>query len=229
MNTELSLLEARARRHAALGEPVRLAIVERLLLSDASPTELGRELDISSNLLAHHLGLLEQAGLVARARSEGDQRRTYVRLNHAALAGLVPAGERRAERVVFVCTGNSARSPLAAALWARRSHVPAASAGTQPAPRIHPGTVAAARRHHLKLDGTATRHLEAVLRPRDLVVAVCDRAHEHCARSDQWLHWAVPDPAPAGTTAAFDAAVRELTAWIDRLAPAIHPLGVIDD
>ena len=223
-------MEVRARRHAALGEPARLAIVERLLLTDASPTELGRQLGLASNLLAHHLGLLEQAGLITRARSQADHRRTYVRLVPGALAGLVPAGSHRAARVVFVCTANSARSPLAAALWARRSRLPAASAGTAPAPRVHPGAVAAARRHGLSLAGARTRRLETVLRPGDLVVAVCDNAHEHAAtRAGEWLHWAVPDPAPAGTDAAFDAAVQELSERIDRLAPAIHPLEETDD
>jgi protein-tyrosine-phosphatase len=229
MNTDLSPLEERARRHAALGEPARLAIVERLVLSDASPTELGRELGLPGNLLAHHLGLLETAGLIARARSQADHRRTYVRLNHGALAGLVPAGMRSAARVVFVCTANSARSPLAAALWARRSRLPAASAGTQPAARVHPGAVAAARRHGLRLADAGTRHLDHVLRPGDLVVAVCDNAHEHAARTEAWLHWAVPDPAPEGSDAAFDAAVRELSERIDRLIPAIRPLGADDD
>jgi protein-tyrosine-phosphatase len=234
MNAERTDLELRAKRHAALGEPARLAIVERLLLSDASPTELGRELALPSNLLAHHLGQLEQVGLVTRARSESDHRRTYVRLNPEPLAGLVPVGARQAERVVFVCTANSARSPLAQALWSERSRIPAASAGTEPADRVHPGAVKAARRHGLSLAGSRTRHIDQVLRPGDLVVAVCDHAHEHAGiRTDPWLHWAVPDPAPAGTDAAFDAAVAELTERIDRLAPAIHPLhldeGVDDD
>lgn len=225
MNAELTDLELRAKRHAALGEPARLAIVERLLLSDASPTELGRGLGISSNLLAHHLGLLDQAGLVTRARSESDHRRTYVRLNHRALADLVPAGAREAGRVVFVCTANSARSPLAEALWSARSRVPAASAGTEPAARVHPGAVEAARRHGLTLAGSRTRHVDQVLRPGDLVVAVCDHAHEHPGtRAGTWLHWAVPDPAPVGTEEAFDAAVAELTDRIERLAPAVHPL-----
>ena len=223
MNAELTDLELRAKRHAALGEPARLAIVERLVLSDASPTELGREFGLSSNLLAHHLGLLEQAGLVTRARSESDHRRTYVHLNHRALIDLVPSGVREAARVVFVCTGNSARSPLAEALWSARSPIPAASAGTEPAERVHPGTVKAARRHGLRLAGSETHSLEQVLRPGDLVVAVCDHAHEHAApHGGEWLHWAVPDPAPSGTDAAFDAAVAELTDRIDRLVPAVH-------
>lgn len=230
MSTELSSLESRARRHAALGEPARLAIVERLVLSDASPTELGRELGVASNLLAHHLALLEQAGLITRSRSEADHRRTYVRLRPNALADLVPSAVRTAARVVFVCTHNSARSPLAAALWARRSHLPAASAGTTPAPRVHPGALDAARRHGLPLTHTRTRHLEQVLRPGDLVIAVCDNAHEHPGtRTDQWLHWAVPDPARTGTDAAFDAAIEDLSDRIERIAPAIHPLGADDD
>jgi protein-tyrosine-phosphatase len=230
MNTEPPILEERARRHAALGEPARLAIVDRLMLSDASPTELGRLVGAPSNLLAHHLGLLEKAGLITRVRSEADHRRTYVRLNPGALCGLGPVGLCRAKRVVFVCTANSARSPLAAALWARRSSLPATSAGTTPAGQVHPGAVAAARRHDLVLAHTRTRRLDHLLRPGDLVVAVCDNAHEHTAtRTDDWLHWAVPDPARTGTDAAFDAAIEQLSDRIDRLIPAIRPLGVDDD
>src|SRR5215813_13089700 len=98
----------RARTHAALGEPARLAIADRLVLGDVSPGELGRELGLPSNLLAHHLTVLEQAGVVQRSRSEGDRRRTYVRLQTAALAVLSPPSGRTAARVVFVCTRNSA-------------------------------------------------------------------------------------------------------------------------
>ncbi|MGB3374019.1 MAG: winged helix-turn-helix domain-containing protein, partial [Microbacterium sp.] len=71
-------LEARARRHAALAEPVRLRIMDLLVRSDLSPTELGRRLGLASNLLAHHLNVLEAEGLLRRGRSEGDGRRSYV-------------------------------------------------------------------------------------------------------------------------------------------------------
>src|SRR6266516_8190906 len=93
-----SSLAARARLHAALGEPARLAIVDRLSLGDASPGEIGRALGVASNLLAHHVKLLEQAGVLERSRSEGDQRRTYLRLRPATLAGLLPARAVRAPR-----------------------------------------------------------------------------------------------------------------------------------
>lgn len=229
MNIEWSSeVVGRARLHAALGEPARLAIVDRLLLGDASPSELGRALGLASNLLAHHVKLLEQAGVVERCRSEGDHRRTYLRLRPAALAGLVPTGTVRAPRVVFVCTHNSARSQLAAALWKRHSRVPAASAGTQPATRVHPLAVATGREHGLPLKGTRTAHVDEVLRPDDLVVAVCDSAHEQL--TVERLHWSVPDPAPAGTEDAFDRAFRDLADRVDRLAPAVHPSpGANDD
>lgn len=220
-----SSLVSRARLHAVLGEPARLAIVDRLLLGDASPSEVGRELGLPSNLLAHHLKLLEQAGVIERTRSEGDQRRIYLRLRIDALAGLVPAGALTAPRVVFVCTHNSARSQLAAALWKKRSAVPTASAGTEPAERVHTLAVAAARARGLSLARARTAHVDTVLRPDDLVVAVCDNAHEQLGTHADRLHWSVPDPSRAGTDDAFDHVLRDLADRVDRLAPAVHHPG----
>lgn len=209
--------------HAALSDPVRLAAVDVLALGDAAPSELQVLLDIPSNLLAHHLRVLEQAGVVERSRSEGDRRRTYLRLSVGALQQLGPVPARTAPRVVFVCTHNSARSQLAAALWRRRSQVPAASAGTHPAERVHAGAVAAARRHGISLRRARPMHVDQVALDGDLVIAVCDNAHEELARSTPRLHWSVPDPARAGSDDAFDRAVTELTERIDRIAPHIHP------
>ncbi|WP_328838291.1 helix-turn-helix domain-containing protein [Streptomyces europaeiscabiei] len=231
MNAEWSAsVVARAQRHAALGEPARLAIIDRLLLGDASPGELGQELGLPSNLLAHHLKLLDQVGLVERSRSEGDRRRTYLRLRVETLADTMPAPLRTAPRVVFVCTHNSARSHLAAALWKRHSTVPAASAGTEPAQRVHPRAVAAAREHGLSLAHSRTSHIDETLRPDDLVVAVCDNAHEQLGpRLPDRLHWSVPDPTRTGTDDAFADALSDLASRIDRLAPAVRPPGGSDD
>jgi protein-tyrosine-phosphatase len=127
-----------------------------------------------------------------------------------------------APRVVFVCTQNSARSQLAAAVWARRSHVPALSAGTEPAARVHPRAQRVARKHDLDPDTWRTAHVDDVVQDDDLVIAVCDNAHEHLpADVRPRLHWSIPDPAAAGTDAAFEAAYREITARIDRLAPIV--------
>lgn len=231
MNVEwTSELRSRAGVYAALGEPARLAIVDRLMLGDAAPSELGRELGLSSNLLAHHLNLLDQADLIERIHSEGDHRRRYVRLRPENLSGLVPAGWRSAPRVVFVCTQNSARSQLAAALWAKRSQVPCTSAGTRPAARVHPQAAEVARRHGLSLGRARTSHVDDVLEDEDLVVAVCDNAHEQFEdRAPGRLHWSVPDPARDPTPEVFERVFDDITTRIDRLAPAIHHPGDADD
>lgn len=214
--------------HAALGEPARLAIVDRLTLGDASPTEVGAELGLPSNLLAHHVKSLERAGVVDRIRSEGDGRRTYLRLRPERIAGLAAAGTRTAPRVVFVCTHNSARSQLAAALWGRHSQIPAASAGTHPVRQVHPRAVAVARTAGLTLAPKRTAHVADVLRADDLVVAVCDNAHEELGTGER-LHWSVPDPARVDTDAAFTRAFTDLADRVDRLVPVVHTPGAGHD
>lgn len=216
-------VERRAAIHAALGEPARLAVVDALMLGDASPGELGDVLGLSSNLLAHHLRVLEEAGMIRRARSEADRRRSYVRLVPEALTMLTPADWTRAmpaSRVVFVCTRNSARSQLAAALWAHRSQVPVTSAGTDPGPGVHRRAIAAARRHGLVLDQRGTRHVARVVRPDDLVVAVCDNAYEELGRKPA-LHWSVPDPVRIDTDEAFEDAFTEIQSRVERLNLAV--------
>ena len=81
----------RAAVHAALGDPVRLAMVDDLAVSDRSPGELAERFGLRGNLLAHHLDVLEDAGVIERFRSAGDQRRRYVRLVEASLQDLVTA------------------------------------------------------------------------------------------------------------------------------------------
>jgi protein-tyrosine-phosphatase len=211
-------IEGRAARHAALGDPARLAIVDELTVSDRAPVELGRHLGVESNLLAHHLDVLERVGLVERSRSSGDGRRRYVHLRPDTLGDLVPGGAVRVGPALFVCTANSARSQLAAALWSSCTGHPATSAGTHPAQRVHPGAVVAARRAGLDLSDAVPTHLDDVtLRPA-LVVTVCDRAHEELGPAERRLHWSVPDPVPAGTPAAFDATLDELRARIEAVA-----------
>jgi ArsR family transcriptional regulator, arsenate/arsenite/antimonite-responsive transcriptional repressor / arsenate reductase (thioredoxin) len=224
MDAERNSRERRSGIYRALGDPGRLAVIDALLVGDASPSRLQRELGMSSNLLAHHVDVLEEAGLVRRVRSQGDRRRTYLTLVPGFGDELVPAGVARvAARVVFVCTENSARSQLAAALWAGHSEVPAASAGTHPATRVHPGAVAAARRHQVALTTTRPRRLDEVFRTGDMVITVCDQAHEELAGHPPGPHWSIPDPARAGTTAAFDTALSQLTERVTRVAPAITP------
>jgi len=225
MNTEITQdLAARAAVHAALADPARLHIADTLAAGDASPSDLAVMLAMPSNLLAHHLHVLEQAGLITRRRSDGDRRRTYLQLIPAALESLTRPAARTAGRVLFVCTANSARSHLAAALWRRASAVPAASAGTRPAARIDPGAIAAARRHHLPMRRLRPCYLSDVRQDGDLIITVCDMAREELGR-EAAVHWSVPDPVPAGDPASFDAALAELSDRVQRLAPRLARAG----
>lgn len=219
MNTEQSdELVRRVAVHAALADPARLRIVDTLTLGDAAPSELASMLAMPSNLLAHHLGVLQEVGLIVRGRSEGDRRRSYLRLVPDVLDSLSGGPVRTARRVLFVCTANSARSHLAAALWRRTSPVPVASAGTHPAERIEPGAIAAAERHRLPLRRLRPRRLADVRQNGDFIVTVCDLAHEELGMEAD-LHWSVPDPVPAGDPATFDRALADLARRVDGLAP----------
>lgn len=218
-STESSTLTARAAVHRALGDEHRLAIVDALQLSDRSPGELCALTGLSSNLLAFHLDVLEDAGVVRRERSRGDGRRRYVTLEVADLPP-APAQRLAADAVAFVCTANSARSQLAAALWASRTDARALSAGTQPAMRVHPLAVRVAHRHGLDLSGATPRRYDELEATPDLVVSVCDRAREsHPGATAATLHWSVADPADGDETD-FERAFLELSRRVDRLAAA---------
>ncbi|NYI45174.1 protein-tyrosine-phosphatase [Nocardioides aromaticivorans] len=229
MNAErTATLQQRAAVYAALADPTRLQVVDVLTVGDAASSELSSRLGTPSNLLAHHLKILEGAGVVERRRSEGDRRRSYWRLVHGVVGTLVgpltgPA-LKAPGRVVFVCTANTARSHLAAALWRATSDIPVTSAGTHPGDRIARGALATAGRHGLDLPDIAPRRLDEIGRPPrggDLLITVCDRAHEDLAGADD-LHWSVPDPAAGGTRAAFDRVHDELADRIRVTTPLLR-------
>ncbi len=227
MNTEQDRsLKRRAAVHAALADPARLLITDTLGDGDAAPSELARMLAMPSNLLAHHLRVLEEAGLVTRHRSEGDRRRSYLRLVPGALDALAGRPRRSAHRVLFVCTANSARSHLAAALWRQASRVPAASAGTHPAGAVDPGAIDAARRHRLPLPRRRPCHISGIQEDGDLVITVCDLAHEELGGRAA-LHWSVPDPVLAGDPGSFDSAMDELSQRVRQFAPRLDAGGSV--
>lgn len=223
-------VEERAAVHAALGEPVRLAIVDELTASDRAPSALAARFGLAGNLLAHHLDVLERVGLVERVASSGDGRRRYVRLRRHGLTDLGVGPGRRRGRALFVCTQNSARSQLAAALWRHRTGEAATSAGTHPAARVHPGAVAAATRAGLDMGDAHPRVLTDADLDADVVVTVCDRAHEELALGERALHWSIPDPVERGERRAFDDALAELddriTALTDRPPTREQPDGL---
>jgi protein-tyrosine-phosphatase/DNA-binding HxlR family transcriptional regulator len=227
MKMDRTSLARRATIHAALADPHRLEIVDELAISDRSPSELGTVLSIGSNLLAHHLRVLEEAGIVERLPSAGDARRRYVRLVPDAISAIVePVATLVAGHILFVCTANSGRSQLAAAVWNARHQVPATSAGTRPAERVRPEAIDAAARAGLDLHATRTRSIEEIRERPDLVVTVCDVAHEELRalpKGVHRLHWSIPDPAGSRSSSAFDKALARITSRVDVLAPRVRP------
>lgn len=125
-------------------------------------------------------------------------------------------------RVLFLCTGNSARSQMAEAILRRLSggRVEVASAGSHPRPEIHPmAKEAVARVLKIGMDGQFPKGLEALSGERfDYVITVCDLAAESCPvfpAGTARIHWSIEDPAGvAGSDTekrrAFEGAAREL-------------------
>ena len=105
-------------------------------------------------------------------------------------------------RVLFVCTGNSARSQIAEALLRRRGGdaFEAHSAGSAPA-GLHPLTVRVLAEDGIDASDAESTHVDAyVERPWDYVITVCDRAREACPvfpHAGEQLHWSLEDPAAA--------------------------------
>ncbi len=229
-------LQRRAAIFAALGEPVRLALVDRLVLGDLSPGQLATELGLGTNLLAHHLKVLEDAGVIRRIRSEGDRRRSYVQLRldddtvRAATRTENSSHRLRSpvSHLLFVCTANSARSQIAAATWNNLSTIPAASAGTHPARQVHPEAIAVARRHGLGLDRAVPVRIQDALRGRgQLIVAVCDNAHEELGPDLPRIHWSIPDPVRRGSESSFEDAYTQINDRVRHLSTiqAATPTG----
>lgn len=209
----------RAAAFAALGDPTRLAIADRLAASDLTPSEIVDFTGCSSPLVAHHLDVLEAAGIVRRAPSEADGRKRFVILATQWRGVLAPAIVP--DNVLFVCTRNSARSQMAAAIWRGRIGQRASSAGTHPAERVHPSAVRIARRHGFDLSSAEPTRFDPARTGRATVITVCDRAHDDLGvGGSARLHWSVPDPAASGDSRDFESAFRQLVERIGAIAPS---------
>jgi protein-tyrosine-phosphatase len=133
--------------------------------------------------------------------------------------------------VLFLCTGNSARSQMAEALAEQLSEgaVRAASAGSHPKP-LHPNAVRVMRARGIDLEGRRSKHLSEFTRRRfDYVISLCDRVREVCPEfpgPPQAIHWSVRDPArepgtDTQTQPAFERTAAELEMRIGFLLAAI--------
>ena len=132
--------------------------------------------------------------------------------------------------MLFLCTGNSARSQMAEALAQVRSggRVQASSAGSAPKP-LHPYAVRVMAEHGIDLAGRQSKHLTVFSGQRfDYVITLCDRVREVCPEfpgHPGHIHWSIPDPAACGsgeaTYAAFEQTAAELETRIGFLLAAI--------
>ena len=230
--------------------PLRWALLTELAASDRRVRELTTAVDEPQNLVSYHLRLLRSAGLIDARRSSFDGRDTYYHLNltrcssafreaaavlHPALAP-IPATTREAgtaaRSVLFLCTGNSARSPMAEALLRQRGHggIRVASAGSHPKPGLHPNAVRIMRDDYgIDIRGRQPQSLTAVARRRfDYVITVCDKIREFPRDhgSATTMHWSLPDPSAAADTdrasyPEFRRVATELNSRIGFLLPVL--------
>ena len=203
-----------------LADPVRWHLLVELGQSDRRVGELADLTGRPQNLVSYHLGELRRAGIVSARRSSADGRDVYYRSDtETCRALLVEAGRsirapavrggrpatgpprpRRRPRVLFVCTGNSARSQMAEALTEHHSSgaVEARSAGSHPK-ELHPQAVRAMGERGVDITGRSAKPLSRFARTRfDRVVTLCDRVREVCPRfpgDPVTVHWSIPDPA----------------------------------
>jgi protein-tyrosine-phosphatase/DNA-binding transcriptional ArsR family regulator len=239
--------------------PLRWRLLTALGDSDWRVRDLVGLLDEPQSLLSYHLRQLRDGGLVTARRSSHDARDSYYHLDldrcaealAATAAALHPALDpahrdgshdpptgrsRRAARVgavLFVCTGNSARSPIAESLLRHHggTSVHVASAGTRPKPGLHPNTVLVLREQFgIDVAAQRPRHLETLVGRRfDRVVTLCDKAREACPElphHPRRTHWSIPDPVTPGasdqaTYPAFQQIATDIDTRVRQLLPAL--------
>jgi protein-tyrosine-phosphatase/DNA-binding transcriptional ArsR family regulator len=233
------------------GHPLRWRLLAGLADSDLRVRELVTLVGQPQNLVSYHLRLLREGGLVTATRSSGDGRDSYYHLDldrcaralagtgaalHPALrvdstAPAPPVPPRRLSlvTVLFVCTGNSARSPIAEALLRHRTagEVAVTSAGVRPKAHLHPDAVRVlADRFGIDVAGRRPRSLDDVAGHRFThVITLCDKAREALPElpAPRRVHWSVPDPAATGDTGhpRFERAAADIDTRVRHLLPAL--------
>jgi protein-tyrosine-phosphatase/DNA-binding transcriptional ArsR family regulator len=235
--------------------PLRWKLLTILAGSDYRVRELVTRVGQPQNLVSYHLRLLRSGELVSVTRSSFDGRDSYYHLDldrcanalaetgaalHPALrddstAPVAREGRQGSRRtaVLFVCTGNSARSPIAEALLRHHAAdtVIVTSAGTRPKPRVHPNTVRVlGDQFGIDITGQQPGQLDTLAGRRfDHVLTLCDKAREACPEfphQPRRTHWSIPDPATGnptdrGSYAAFQHAAADIDRRIRHLLPVL--------
>ncbi|HEY8524589.1 MAG TPA: helix-turn-helix domain-containing protein [Acidimicrobiales bacterium] len=229
------------------GHPLRWRLLSELARCDRTVRELCERMGEPQNLVSYHLGKLRRSGLVVGRRSSADGRDTYYRVDlaraadqltatgaalHPALriapvaAARPPAGDRPV-RVLFLCTGNSARSQMAEALTNDRSGgaVAASSAGLRPKP-LHPHAVRVMREvYGIDIADRRPKHLDVFAGERfDEAISLCDKVREACPELPgpaETVHWSMADPSVDGSYPAFVQSAAELDTRIGFLLASL--------
>lgn len=201
----------------------RWNLLQLLAQSDYRVHDLVAKLQLPQNLVSYHLRQLRQGQLVTERRSSADERSVFYSLDveqlqllyvaageslHPAVAAVGTGSEAREDartqrplRVLFLCTENSARSQMAEALLRHLSHgtVEAFSAGSRPAPQIHPLARRCMEERGIDMSRAVPKHLEIFLGQQfDRIITVCDRVLESCLTfpgDPERVHWSLLDPA----------------------------------
>jgi protein-tyrosine-phosphatase len=234
------------------GHPLRWRLLGELTRSDRMVHELTELVGQPQNLVSYHLAKLREARLVSARRSSADRRDTYYTADLTRLGTMLsatgealhpglrlvpphPNGDETPAvraRVLFLCTGNSARSQIAEALTAIRSGgtVEARSAGSRPKP-LHANAIRVMREEYgIDLTGHRPKHLDVFAEQRfDRVISLCDRVREVCPEfpgDPERIHWSIPDPAAGHpdddeSYPAFEWTARELETRIGFLLTAL--------
>jgi protein-tyrosine-phosphatase len=234
-----------------VAHPLRWRLLRQLVRSDRAVWELTQLVDEPQNLVSYHLRQLRDGGLVVARRSSADRRDTYYAIDLAQCEGQLQAAggalhpalsltpnpspyvrrTGRRPRVLFLCTGNSARSQIAEALLMHLSGgaVDAESAGSHPK-QLHPNAVRVMRTRGIDISSNRTKHIDEFLARRfEMVITLCDRVREVCPEfpaHPQIVHWSVPDPALEGSTnrASYPAFERTAAELETRIGFLLHQL-----
>jgi protein-tyrosine-phosphatase/DNA-binding transcriptional ArsR family regulator len=234
-----------------VGHPLRWRLLGELSRSDRQVGELTGLLGQPQSLVSYHLGKLRAAGLVSMRRSSADARDAYYSVDltrcgellsatgaalHPGLRLIPPQsadrpGPQAQARVLFLCTGNSARSQMAEAFTQQLGGpaIEAHSAGSHPKP-LHPNAVAVMGEYGIDISGRSSKHLSLFTGRRfDYVISLCDRVREVCPEfpgHPELVHWSIADPASQAdshgdTSRAFQRTAAEVRTRVG------HLLGLI--
>jgi len=239
------------------GHRLRWLLLTELAQSDRRVRELVRLTGARQSLVSYHLTRLRASQLVTVRRSSASGRDFYYTANlerfaillretakalHPGLqlevrsafleTGSDPEERGTRFRVLFLCTGNSARSPMAEALLRRvtNQRVRVASAGSHPK-QIHPNAVRVMNERGIDLSGHRAKHLNEFLGTRlDYVITLCDRVREICPEfpgHPRMIHWSILDPSrfprnDADSYPVFQSVAEELSTRVRFFAQALR-------